>query len=167
MHTMESKATNRNRKMTEARMHPSDSSSGVLQPTAVTNTTHPRLSTTVVGLHGKDSSFQRMWAQLKKEQGSPLGVRTLEEEYDALQPNEHQDLHYSFLQFSEAQYRLAIVPDHNWSPLNYIRARTFPGNWQQACLNLNFTTSGTSAKGEALSMDAHPEFNTDWDTHCA
>ena len=112
MHTMESKATKRNRKMTKARMHPSQSSSGVLQPTAVTNTTHPRLSTTAVDLHGKvQMSFQRMWAQLKQEQGSPLGVRTLEAEYIALQPNEHQEWERRLLEFRTKELQKEIISE--------------------------------------------------------
>ena len=87
---MENKDTNRNRKMKKTRMHLSDSSSGVLQPTAVTNTTHPRLSTTS-GRSFKKTGFHRMWAQLQKEQGSPLDKQTLEAKYKALHPNEHQE----------------------------------------------------------------------------
>ena len=90
MHTMESKDKNHNRKRTKARMHSSDSSSGVLQPTAITNKTHPHLSTTLLHVDEK-TGFHRMWAQLKKEQGSPLDKTTLEAEYNALQPNEHQE----------------------------------------------------------------------------
>ena len=87
---MENKDTNRNRKMKKTRMHLSDSSSGVLQPTTVTNTTHPRLSTTS-GRSFIKTGFHRMWAQLQKEQGSPLDKQTLEAKYKALHPNEHQE----------------------------------------------------------------------------
>ena len=69
-------------------MHPSDSSSGVLQPTAVTNTTHPRLSTTLIHM---TIHFPRMWAQLQMEQGSTKTKHTLEVEYRALQPNDRQE----------------------------------------------------------------------------
>jgi hypothetical protein len=39
-------------------MHSSDSSSGVLQPTAVTNMTHPHLSTTLLDVDEKLASIE-------------------------------------------------------------------------------------------------------------
>ena len=77
------------RRIGEAQSHgpSSSSSSGVIQPPAVSNTIHPQLNATLV--HEK-TSYRRMWAQLHKDQGSPQEKLTLEAEYDALQPKQRQ-----------------------------------------------------------------------------
>ena len=52
-----------------------------------------------------------MWAQLKQEQGSPLGVRTLEAEYIALQPNEHQEWERRLQEFRTKELQKEIISE--------------------------------------------------------
>ena len=90
MHSVKKRWWKRFRRIGEAQ-NPgpsSSSSSGVPQPTAVTNNVHPQLSTTLV--HMK-IDFPRMWAQLRLEQGNTKSKRKLEEEYRKLQPNDQQE----------------------------------------------------------------------------